>query len=152
MGFFNKIVKSVTGSWADIVVDTQPMTPGLSRKFGAQISVRDQPIEFTSIVAVVRCIEEARVTVSSAGDDGVGTRTRTDSDTVHENTVELRGAGTFAAGHVEEFEFPVAIPREGPFSFKGQHVELRWEVEVSIDMKGNDPDSGWTPFTVGSPE
>jgi len=151
MAFLQKLVKSVTGSWADVSLQAARMTPGLTRNFEVNVAVTDEAIEFSRIVAVVRCTETARVSVSNTDDNSFGNDTETDSATVSEETITLRGPGTFKAGHRETFSFPVTIPREGPFSFNGRYVDLEWKCKVSIDMRGNDPDSGWETFEVGSP-
>lgn len=151
MALLQKLVKSVTGSWADLSLQVSRMTPGLPQNFEVSIDVADQPIEFSRIIAVVRCTETARVNVSNSDDNSFGNGTETDSATVSEETIVLRGAGNFRAGHRETYRFEVRVPHEGPFSFKGNFVELEWKCKVSIDMRGNDPDSGWEPFHVGSP-
>lgn len=151
MAFLQKLVKSVTGSWADVSLQVVKMTPGLSRNFDVSIEVNDEAIEFSRIVAVVRCTETARVSVSGSEDDSFGSDTETDSATVSEETIVLRGPGNFRAGQREALSFPVTVPHEGPFSFKGNYVELEWKCKVSVEMRGNDPDSGWVSFDVGSP-
>ena len=66
----------------------------------------------------------------------------------HSSKVNVSGAQTLEAGKTYDWEAEVNIPGGMPGTFHGQLTRNVWEVRAGLDVKGNDPDSGWVEIQV----
>ena len=61
---------------------------------------------------------------------------------------ELAAELTLKAGETYSWETQVEIPEDVLPTFKGKNAEHRWRAFAALDMRGNDPDSGWVDFEI----
>lgn len=164
MGFFSNLKNSLTGNWADVSVMMPAAVRGETATITVNVAVKDQEIEFEKIAVQVRCSEiielpNYRVSGSSSASNGAkpgtSTATRTSQDVDVRHTEQLftqeivvAGAQSLPANSQHAFEGSVSIPTHLPPTLRGRHARFEWKAMASIDMKGNDPDSGWQDVEV----
>lgn len=158
MGFFSDLKKNITGGWADLTMTTQPAERGGVARLTLHLSVKDDPIDVSKIEARVRCQEIVQVqtsrTTTTPGTNGAPPRTSTspttqsETETLFSQNVIVAPARTFEGGTQETFEVEVPLPTHAPPSLVGRNARFEWQAYASVDMKGNDPDTGWQTFEV----
>ena len=156
MGFLDKVkglAKSLTGDWADVTVNVEePARRGQSAKATVGVVVKDNAISIDAVIVEVRCeeridIPDAEISPSRGDDDDDKVRARS-TETVVEDEVKAAGAQELAAGSSTTFTGEVPISASAPPSFAGRHARYQWQIRARLDMRGNDPDSGWQTFEV----
>lgn len=151
MGIFSKL-KNLTGGWADVSVITETANRGDTTEVMVQVSVKDEPIQISRIYVTLRCVEEVRVpnyrVNSSGGNAGSSSVNVNATETLHEQEYNATGATRLDAGILEAVPCSLDIPAHMPPSFEGRNARIRWMVKAGLDMKGNDPDSGWQDLPV----
>ena len=160
MGFLSNLKNNLTGSWADVSLTAAPATRGESASFNVRVNVKDEAIDINKVVVQVRCTEivevQARETTTrpSQANGKATTATRTSPTTVRETEtlfnqdIPVAHGQQLAANTQQSFEASVQIPAHLPPTFTGRNARIEWKAMASVDMKGNDPDSGWQTFEV----
>ena len=151
MGFLDKLksVKNfVTGGGADVHVTVPDFfVRGENTPVTIQVKIKDDPIDVSSVYVNVRASETIDMVVEDNDDYG-------DLDRVYENSetfsdrFSLRVEQTLDAGQEYEWELEIMIPEHASASYSGVYASNDWEIEAGIDVKGNDPDSGWIAVEV----
>ncbi|MEM6785862.1 MAG: hypothetical protein AAF624_19240, partial [Bacteroidota bacterium] len=70
------------------------------------------------------------------------------TETLHTDEQTLAGAQQLSANSSHDFEATFRLPDHLPPTLEGRHAAFAWRIYASVDMKGNDPDSGWQEVTV----
>ena len=154
MGFLSNLKNNLTGKWADVTVRADPARRGETLTLTVDVSVRDTDIQANKIVAKVQCIErvEVRVRRSAGHNDDGPSFSSSDSEsqqaTLFEQEVVLAGGQSLSAGSAQSFTGEMHLPPNVPPTFTGRNARVQWRVMGSVDMKGNDPDSGWQPLMI----
>lgn len=154
MGFLSNMKKNLTGSWAQVeLVVPQPCRRGEATAVRVDVTVADNDITVTSVVVEVRCVEvvDLRSAASAAGWNQGGASTSMPDEReeqLHSEEIVLARDQTLAAGTSTSFEGKVQLRATDPPSARGRHAEFRWSARARLDMKGNDPDSGWEVLEV----
>ena len=161
MGFFSDLKNNLTGNWADVSLTAAPATRGELASFAVHVNVKDEAIDINKVVVQVRCTEIVEVQTRQTANPrpgqkngGTATATRTSPTTVRETETLFSQDITVAHGQQlgantqQSFEATVQIPAHLPPTFTGRNARIEWKAMASVDMKGNDPDSGWQPFEV----
>jgi hypothetical protein len=155
MGLMDKLkaVKSnLTGDWATVAVQFEPVARGGTLKVTAEVIVKDQAISIDGVVIEVRCEEIIDIPDASVYDTGgalsSGTRRATNSETVVSKEVKVSGAAELAAGSTTSFSGELPVPTTAPPTMQGRFTRYEWQVRARVEMKGNDPDSGWQSMQV----
>ena len=155
MGFLSKLKNNVMGSWADVtlVVNGVP-SRGAALPVHVDVVVKDESIEVSSVIVEVTCEEVidvhevmAKAKSSRTIDQGYQGQI---SETLATEEVALAGATSLAGGSTTGFDGVITIPADAPRSAAGRHAAFRWTIRARLDMKGNDPDSGWQDLDVVS--
>lgn len=150
MGFLKNMINSITGNWADISLETGQGVRGTEIPVKVRIQVKENAIEMINVYVKIRAVEEVH-------GHGSGNCSRCSQSvsvnynntyTVYENKAILSGPGTLQPNQYLELEGKLQIPAELFSTYNGQNVHLRYEILAGIDMKGNDPDSGWAELWV----
>ena len=151
MGFLDKLksVKNfVTGGGADVHATVPDFfVRGENTPVTIQVKIKDDPIDVSSVYVNVRASETIDMVVEDNDDYG-------DLDRVYENSetfsdrFSLRVEKTLDAGQEYEWELEIMIPENASASYSGVYASNDWEIEAGIDVKGNDPDSGWIAVEV----
>src|SRR3546814_10747525 len=68
-----------------------------------------------------------------------------------ETGVKAADPQELAAGLVTTATATVPIPMSAPPTMQGRYARYEWRVRARVEMKGNDPDSGWTDIAVRLP-
>jgi len=156
MGFFSKLKNTLTGGWADVTLDAPGGRRGDSIAVTVRVRMKGEPIAISRVYVRLTCAEiidipgyqiPAAGTTASAtpGRDRVDIHAR---ESLLDQDSTLAPAQTLAANQEYEFKGRIEIPNTCPPSFGGRHARIEWQVLAGLDMKGNDPDSGWRTISV----
>ena len=152
MGFLSKLKSSLTGSWADVTLDVAPAQRGETATVTVNVSVKSETIRIKRVYVEYRCTEKVKILNHQTGKRDAEEReividVRKSERLLNEEIV-LAGAQELAAESHHRFEGELRIPAHLPASFEGRHASVAWSAKASLDMKGNDPDSGWHDLEV----
>ncbi|MEM9998370.1 MAG: sporulation protein [Bacteroidota bacterium] len=157
MGFFSSLKKNLTGSWADVEVTAADAERGGALTATVTVRVRDDAIDVNKITVKLQCQEQIHIPNYRGGGTSTGsagtatTRDRLDirkTETLHTDEQTLAGAQQLSANSSHDFEATFRLPDHLPPTLEGRHAAFAWRLYASVDMKGNDPDSGWQEVTV----
>jgi hypothetical protein len=155
MGLMDKLkaAKSrLTGDWADVTIAFDSVARGGSVTATTDVTVKTQAISIEGVVIEVQCEEIIDVPSASVYDnDGTSsgnTRRATNTETVVTKEIKVSGAAELEAGSTTTFTGELPIPASAPPSFDGRFARYEWKIRARVEMKGNDPDSGWQPLHV----
>jgi hypothetical protein len=149
MSFISNMKNKMTGGWANITISAPEGARGSVLPVTVTVSMKDQGIKIDRVYLKILCTESVYISDYKIS---IGEESKTvdiDKKTSlfeHENNIsgaqELNGKETYT------FESPVNIPSDIPPTFKGTNCRIVWAVYAGLDMKGNDPDSGWVEINV----
>jgi len=156
MGLMDKLKaakSNLTGDWATVRVQTSDAAArGSTLEVTVDVTVKEKPIKIEGIVVEVRCVERIdipSVQVLDAGTSGKSVTGRaTSEETAFDEEVSAAGPQELGAGASTTATASVRIPAGAPPTFDGRFARYDWEVRARLDMKGNDPDSGWQSLQV----
>jgi hypothetical protein len=153
VGFLKKIKNNLTGGWAEVGIDYGTAVRGGSLDVTATIVVKAEPISTDGVIVEVRCQEEidipsAHIHQSFGSSSDHGTGRATSSESVVSTEVRASGPQELAAGSTTTASASVPIPAHAPPAMQGRYARYEWQVRARVDMKGNDPDSGWQALQV----
>jgi hypothetical protein len=150
-----KAVKSnLTGDWADVTIQFEPVGRGGTLSASTTVTVKDQAISIDGVVIEVRCeelIDIPSATVyenNSSTSMSSGTHRATSSESVVTKEAKVSGPAELAGGSSQTFSGEIVIPTTAPPTMQGRWARYEWQVRARVEMKGNDPDSGWKSFHV----
>jgi hypothetical protein len=155
MGLMDKLKaakSSITGDWASLALSFEPAARGGSVTATTDVTVKAQPISVDGIVIEVRCEEIIDIPNASAHDgDGTSSgnlRRVTSTESVVTKDVKVSGPIELAAGSTTTFSGEIPIPASAPPTLDGRFARYEWQIRARVEMKGNDPDSGWQTLQV----
>jgi hypothetical protein len=157
MGLMDKlkaVKSSLTGDWANVTISFEPVGRGGTLQASTTVTVKDQPISVEGVVIEVRCeeiIDIPNATVyenNSTSSLSSGTHRATNSETVVTKEARVSGPVELAGGSSTTYSGEVVIPTTAPPTMQGRFARYEWQVRARVEMKGNDPDSGWQSFNV----
>ena len=152
MGFLSKLKSSLTGSWADVTLDVAPAQRGETAAVTVDVAVKSETIRIKRVYVQFRCTEAVKILNHQTGKrDAEGQTIVIDvrkSERLLNEEIVLAGAQELAAESHHHFEGELRIPAHLPASFEGRHASISWSAKASLDMKGNDPDSGWQNLEI----
>jgi hypothetical protein len=156
MGLMDKLkaVKSnLTGDWANVTIQFDPVGRGGSMNVTTDVSVKDKEISIDGVVIEVRCQEiidnpNATVFEANSSTSRSATGRATSDQEVVEKKVSVSGPVTLAAGSSTTYSGSIEVPKSAPPTMNGRYARYEWQVRARLEMKGNDPDSGWQSFQV----
>ena len=148
MGFLDKIKSAknmMTGGGAKV----QIQIPGdACRGQAVPVMVRAQvagaPLKVTKVYIKVRARENVNFTLNNKGE-----KIHIDED--HETfTQEFAVTGPLELEAESQHEWPaeIQLPVSSQASYRGHNSNHVWEFQAALDVKGNDPDSGWQELPV----
>jgi hypothetical protein len=156
MGLFSKIKNSMTGGWCEVDLDISDAVRGGTAQGVVTVRMKDEPISVDEIYVNIRCNECVRlnnykVTVRDRDDPGDYDRHSIDIDEderLLDDKIVAEGECELGGGETRTFEFEFDVPEGMPPSYHGRNASVEWVAFAGLDMKGNDPDSGWVKFNV----
>ncbi|MFC1895712.1 hypothetical protein ACFL0Q_03480 [Thermodesulfobacteriota bacterium] len=149
MGLLSKLKKTITGSWADVSLSASPAQRGETITFTVDVAVQSDPIEIDKVYIKLRCREAIDIPryYSAQLDDRSYIHVEKHHDFFTQE-LTLGMAQKMAANQSYSFSGSAEIPSNLPPSMTGKYSRTEWEALAGLDMKGNDPDSGWVTLVV----
>lgn len=154
MGLFDAIkgvVKSATGTWADLTLSTNPAARGRKMAVTVNVSVRADPIDPSRVYIGLRCKEEVEIKGYSVPvEQGQPAKTidvKKDEWLLDKKITIAPGQHMDASSH-HTINGEVDIPADMPASFKGKNARVTWYATAALELPANNPDSGWKEIVV----
>ena len=152
MGFFSKLKNNFTGGWADVTVSVSNGKRGTSVPITVHVSVRSKAISVNRVYVKLNCEEIIEIPRYKALDrDASGDVDYIDvksGGTLFEQELVIASTQDLQAEQSYTFEDEIDIPGKLPPTFNGRHAKVVWSIFAGLDMKGNDPDSGWIEIQI----
>ncbi len=155
MGFFSNLKNSLTGGWATVTLTPGEAVRGTLVPVTVNVLVKENPIQVARVYVKLECREEIEIpdyATDLKNADGSNTTRHTitvrQSGTLLQTETVLGTPGELNAGQAYTFEGKVEIPAELPPTCHGRYFRTRWRMLAGLDMKGNDPDSGWVDLEL----
>jgi len=152
MGFFDKVksaVNKVTGGGAKVTITCEGDKLNEPVKVHITAVIKDAPLECSKVYVRVKSVE--RVTIPKKE---INPNPQFDIHLEKEifNVMEFEAAPaqTLEGGQTYNWTYEVNIP-QGPNvkpTYIGNYVSHEWVFYAALDIKGNDPDSGWVAHTL----
>ncbi|MBI1208388.1 MAG: hypothetical protein GC191_14020 [Azospirillum sp.] len=148
MSFFKNLKNMVTGGGAELTVSIEE--PALEQPFSVHVEAKIGDADCKVKQVYLRLWGEERVEVPNVevarrnGNELVVTReaVRAATTTV-DLTIELAPAGTLQANQTYSWDTEVQVPADALPTYYGRLACHEWRIQAGLDMRGNDPDSGW---------
>jgi hypothetical protein len=153
MGFFSKLADAMTGGW--VKVHLQWSDPVLGKPIQVRVNAdtvkSDKDIDgvYVQVVAEEKVtIPEVHVaeTVNGVVQDKVQDVSRT--AITFDQKFPLGGPQPIKTGQTYEWTGTITIPADARPTFLGVNSGHTWRIIAGLEVKGNDPDSGWSAITV----
>jgi len=113
-------------------------------RVNAQISASMSPQQ---VYVRVRAQEVVNMTVRDQDDHGDRDRVN-QSVTTFDQTFPITGPLELAEGEQHTWEGQFELPPSCQPSYLGKNCRHVWSIQAGLDVRGNDPDSGWTDMIV----
>lgn len=149
MGLFDKIKQAanfVTGGGASVTV--APMGSEFDKNSPIRVRVtaqiKDAAMNATSVYLSIRAREYVSLRKSINGK----------TENIHEDhisfthKVEIPLTAELPGNSTHDWEMEFSLPSNAQPTFHGTMGHMVWEVMGALDVKGNDPDSGWVEIRV----
>lgn len=150
MGLFDKIKSAanfITGGGATVTVT--PVSFENDGKSPITVKVNAVVKEGTTLNATKIYLDiRAEERVSGNFNTNEGKKRVSESVTTYKAQVEVAPGQTLEASQSYDWECSFSIPHEVSGTFHGQMASHVIEVRAGLDVKGNDPDSGWVEIRV----
>lgn len=146
MGFFSNLKNAVTGGAATVRVQA----PSAQR--GQAVPIQIEAVakangQVNAVYVLVRATESATIHESDHVGPSKG-ETAQGRKVAFETRINVAGAQQIESGQVYRWEGQLSLPATVNPTFRGQMIQHHWEIQAGLDMRGNDPDSGWQPIDV----
>jgi hypothetical protein len=153
MGFFGSLKNLVTGG--GVKVSLEAINPARGQPFTVRVSaeVGEADCAINKVYLHLRGSEKVEVPdVEIAEKNGDKIEVHKRAISREENTfhteLTLAPASVLAAGQTYHWETQVNLPADALPSFTGKHAKHEWYLLAGLDMRGNDPDSGWVAVEI----
>jgi sporulation-control protein spo0M len=152
MGLFDKlkdVANMVTGGAARVSIEYEPQVafPGENVSVRITATSTGPQVKSGGVFADLRAVERVNLPRGTAA--GVEQAVQT-SHTSFEQAVQLAPAFTLAPNETKTFEGTVRLPSNAQPTFAGHYTQHEWSIRGRVEMTGNDPDSGFQVFRVGT--
>ena len=150
MGFLDKIKSAknfVTGGGAEIELEVGQGELGGSLPVTMRVKVGGAALDVQRAYIVIRAVESIRMTVRDRDDPGDRDRINEHAETFKQE-VDVFGAMQLEAGSEHHWPFELTLPPDAQPSYYGHHAQHEWQLMAALDIRGNDPDSGWVAVHV----
>ena len=154
MGFLSSLKNRLTGGWADVGIAHGEGRRGEPLALTVHVAVKSSEIEVSDVYVQLQCHEVVEIEnhrVSARDGDGELDVDHVDirkQERLFDRRISLARGVSLDAGSQHAYEATLDIPEHLPPTYSGRHARIRWRVLAALDMKGNDPDSGWRELHV----
>lgn len=151
MGFMDKLkgaVKAVTGGSAkvDIEYSTEALMPG--ETLSVTITITSTVGDMKSKGVFIDVQSEEVVNINKNVSQQLESNLRVSRETFKQS-FQVAPEFVLAAGETQTFEGEITLPPNVQPSYSGQFTQHKWSIRGRLDVRGNDPDSGFKPMRVG---
>jgi hypothetical protein len=158
MSFLSRFKNSLTGGWADVqLVVPGVVERGIAIAIQVRVKVKADPISINKVYVNIGCEERVDIPDYSVNEPGqpagaeksLAARLHIQkSENLYQKELVLAPEQQLQANQDYSFDGTLQIPGELPASYHGKNCKIEWKICASLDMKGNDPDSGWQTIVV----
>jgi hypothetical protein len=152
MGFFDKIkgaVNAVTGGAARVSIEWQPATamPGEPLQVRITATSTGGAINSGGVFVDVRSTEQLKIRENALGNNNPSIN---HSNQTFSQTFQIAPAFQLAPNGTMQWDGQIVLPPQVQPTYDGPMADHIWTLQGRIEMTGNDPDSGWLTFRVGT--
>ena len=150
MGFFDKLKSmknAITGGSAKVQLSIDGDDLELGKPFAVHITAEAKAdVKATAVYILVRSTESTHAT----DDNGRISKEVVGEMEVYNHRFDVEGPQELKAGETYEWTAEICLPDDGDAraTYDGEIMNHDWEVQAGLDVKGNDPDSGWLGFEI----
>lgn len=148
MGFLDKIKSAknfVTGGGAKVQIQIPGnATRGETVPVLVKAQVAGAPLKVTKVYILVRARENVSLSIRHDGDK---VHVNEDHETFSQEFA-VTGPLNLEAESQNEWSADIQLPTNVAGSYRGHNSNHLWEFKAALDVKGNDPDSGWQELPV----
>ena len=153
MGLWDKIKQAknfVTGCGADVSIAFESTTIALGEplKMKVIVAVKDAALNMDKAYIKVRSREIVKVTDRDYNNGRTTRENIKKKVNTWEQETPIAPAQELEANKSYEWDAEISIPDGNYPTYRGRNAWHEYEVFAGLDVPGNDPDSGWQPFTV----
>jgi hypothetical protein len=151
MGFFDKLkgaMNYVTGGAAKVTIEWHPPTamPGEPVMVRVTAVSTGPALSSGGVFVDVGAAEEVKIPENACGQ-----HPRIDySNETFRHTFQIAPAFQLGPNETKQFEGQITLPMQLQPTYDGRFVDHDWRMQGRIEASGNDPDSGWIKFRVGT--
>lgn len=148
MGFFDKVKAAknfVTGGGAEVQVQVGQAGLGVPIQVMVSAQVGGSPLSVNQIYIKVRGEEQVQMTVRDRDTPGDRDRINERVETF-EQVFPITGPLQLEANSQAQWQGQFQLPPNAAPSYIGRNARHVWSVMAALDIRGNDPDSGWVEF------
>lgn len=152
MGFMDKLkgaVKAVTGGSAKVEMEfpQHVVIPGEPVTVTITITSTVGDLKSKGVFIDVRSEED--VHVDKKASEQLESSLRVSRQTFS-NSFQIEPEFVLSAEETRTFEGEITLPPSVQPSYSGPHAQHKWTMRARLDVRGNDPDTGFKPIRVGS--
>lgn len=148
MGFLDKIKNAknfVTGGGAKVQIQLgSEATRGQTIPVMVRAQVAGAPLKVAKVYLLVRARESVEMTVREGGEK----HQINESNESFRQEFVVTGPVDLDAESQHEWNAEIQLPTNAQGTYRGHHSNHVWEFQAALDVKGNDPDSGWQELSV----
>jgi hypothetical protein len=149
MRLFDKLKQAtnfITGGGATLtaVPEKQEFSMSAPVKVKVAAQVKDAPLTATAVYLEIRAREVVSLKVNINGKK----EDIREEQTMFTHKVQTAITTPLEASKSYEWELEVTLPVNAQPTYIGSMTRHVWEVSGGLDVKGNDPDSGWIEIKV----
>jgi len=145
MGFFDKIknaVNAVTGGAAKVSIQTSSAWSYTGDTLKVAVTATSSGGEVKSKGIFIDLLAEEEIRFKVDNDK------QTDKTTTFSREFQIAPPFVLAPNDTKGFEGAIQIPIDVQPSYHGKNADHNWYIRGRVEALGNDPDSGFQPFTV----
>jgi len=149
MGLFDKLKQAanfVTGGGATVTITPEGSEFDKTSTIRVRVSalIKDAPLEATSVYLEIRSREYVSLRKNINGKSENINEDHISYSTKVQNVI----TGTLEGKQSYDWTLEFSLPSNAQPTFHGTMGHQVWEIKGAIDVKGNDPDSGWVEIRV----
>lgn len=154
MGFFSKLADAVTGGW--VKVHLQWSEPVLGKPIEVRVNADSVRTDKDIDGVYIQVVAEEKVTVpdvhvAETVNGVLQEKVEAVSHTAitYSQKFPIAGPQPLKTEQACEWSGTITIPADARPTYLGVNASHSWRIMAGLEVKGNDPDSGWTTITVG---
>ncbi|MDD8027444.1 MAG: hypothetical protein PHI34_13135 [Acidobacteriota bacterium] len=153
MGFFSKLADAVTGGW--VKIHLQWSEPVLGKPIQVRINADGVKSDKDIDGVYVQIVAEEKVSVPDVHlaekVNGVLQEKIQDVENTmitYDQKFPIGGPQPLKTGQTYEWSGTITIPADAKPTYLGLRASHSWRITAGLEVKGNDPDSGWAAIPV----